>query len=187
MYTFVKIKNTYNNLNIVYKYVLEAHSVNDIIEHTKKYLYPQIEDGIQDSITGSRSHPSTMWRSATEQLARINEVSLMDSSIQLENCIIQGKVKNLLKFGKIYLSKNGSYFLPSKTMKIVATKKCETLDYPDNFFTKKDIKISKWPKGIHWYVRIGEADVREKDGTNKWLSYNRAMEVACSYLEVLNK
>jgi hypothetical protein len=49
-------------------------------------------------------------------------------------------------------------------------------------YTEKDINITKWPGGKHYYARIGNMQVMDENGDTKWNTYERAFEVAKKYL-----
>jgi len=56
----------------------------------------------------------------------------------------------------------------------------------DKMFTEKDIKISRWSGGKHWYAKVGPFDVRFNN-EYKWFSEETAHKKALKFLEELRK
>ena len=80
-----------------------------------------------------------------------------------------------------YLGDLCSYGLDSQKM---ATVYRDKLVFPN--YTKKDIRISKWGDGgAHYYAKVGEIEVKEKDSKGevvmKWNSYEEAYQKALEY------
>ena len=178
-YKFVKLED--EKLHMKHGWILEATDISTILEHTDKYMSTVIEKGIQDYFRNQKYHPNTDWRGMIESMAKIQESTPLSASILLENKVLQGKIKTFLKFGVIYLRENGSYMTTydglSETDVIFQGDK---MIYPN--YTKDDIKVRQWDKGVHYYATIGNFNVTQ-NGVPKWSTYDKAYEVALKYLK----
>lgn len=186
MYTFVKIKNTYKDLNIEYPYMFRATSAQDIIDFNKAYLGPIIEEGVVDLASGNK-HARTFWRNTVEQLAAIKGSSFLQESMNLEIDLASAKHQAILKYGEIYINKNGGFTIPTEYMYILDSIEKEDLVFPNKIYTEKDIKITRWPKGIHYYAKIEGVDVKDEYGDLKWSSHEIAFNKAKEFLLKMNK
>lgn len=82
------------------------------------------------------------------------------------------------KYGAIYINQAGGYcFGFDETEKIER----EDLIYPESDYYKVDIK--KWPYGSHYYLYINGKQIYDTSGNAKWNTYERAREIADSYIE----
>jgi hypothetical protein len=53
-------------------------------------------------------------------------------------------------------------------------------------YSEKDIKLSKFRYGSHWYAKIRNIDVVDEIGNVKWNTEEMAMQKAKEYLKTLN-
>lgn len=84
------------------------------------------------------------------------------------------------KYGAIYINRMGGYcFGFDETERITK----EELIFPDDDYT--DISIKKWPYGSHYYLYINGRQIHDEFGNIKWNTYERAKEIAKSYLQSL--
>lgn len=59
----------------------------------------------------------------------------------------------------------------------------ESYDFPTWKWTIKDVKISKFDGGTHWYATLPDGRSIEWQGDTKWPTADRARESAKAYLE----
>ena len=73
----------------------------------------------------------------------------------------------ILKGKKILINSTLFGFCPynPKTQKIIQTVKRKVLIFPSNTLSEKDIKVTKWEGGKHWYVKIGQHQMENKFNT----------------------
>ena len=78
----------------------------------------------------------------------------------------------------LVIQKNGSYFSCKKEeIKIIENSK----------LSEKDIKITRWKNGKHWYAKVGMHDVIDEKGNVKWNSFDEAYKEAKKFLNNINK
>lgn len=93
--------------------------------------------------------------------------SLVDDMKLLSDEFLGGYYRIFIDMGIIYICKNTAIrpLRPSDIVTIHNEKYNNKLIFPD--YTKKDIKISKWGGGSHWYATVGGTQV-ERRGKIKW-------------------
>jgi len=98
-----------------------------------------------------------------------------------------GYARIFCECGKIFVNRNlGFCTLPDQfEPKILRSIKATRFIFPE--YTEKDIKVSQWAGGKHWYAKIGTVDVQDKNGNVKWSSYESAFQVAKQSLNELNE
>ena len=192
-YTFVKIKDTRTGLE--YPWILECKDIMTLKEHTEKYMGHTIGKGVEDWFNVNkksvqltpdyryRPHLSTDWGAVVYQMMDINGGTFLEHSTRLETQIFQGKVKFLLDGKKIYLREVGSYMIDSDSFVITNKIVTDKMVYPE--YTEENIKITKWDGGTHYYAKIGNMDVVDEDGNQKWDTYDEAYQMALEELKTL--
>jgi hypothetical protein len=68
-------------------------------------------------------------------------------------------------------------FPPRETHKIIQEKESEELVFPEG----GKARFLQWPNGHHWYVKIGDVDVKV-DGEMKWDTKEKAEEAYQKFL-----
>ena len=92
--------------------------------------------------------------------------------------VVQHKALALAKDGRIFINQNGGYFSWTQNYEILESKESDR--FPQ--YEKKDIKVSKWPEGTHWYITCDGAKV-EVDGIPKWINEKDAWDAAKRWLK----
>jgi hypothetical protein len=139
-YKFVKLQRT-DLKDYIHTWILECSDLETLIEHTEKYMNTQIKNGIRDYIDEAKGyrHFKTHWGSLIKKMQNINGESMINVSLNMEQKVIQGKIKNLIKYKTLYLRPNGSYMVPYKNLKIIDEIIMSKMTYPE--FTENDILI----------------------------------------------
>lgn len=104
-------------------------------------------------------------------------LNIMDAIIQFRLCLFSQMCEAIREHGYIVINKVGGYHCgPIQYSQFVHRK---TFTWPD--FKESDIRISQFPGGDHFYVRIGDMELHE--GTEiKWNTRSEAMAVAKRYI-----
>jgi hypothetical protein len=92
--------------------------------------------------------------------------------------VVKGKVKDLAKHGRILINQNGGYFYWHDGLSVLDT--CKNNKFPQ--YALKDVKVSKWPEGTHWYITVNGCAV-VVDGMEKWKSEKNAWDAAKKWVE----
>ena len=109
--------------------------------------------------------------------AEQRHLTMIDATIQFKMYAFTQMSEAIRESSYILINKAGGYHRGPVSYSQFTNRK--TFTWPD--FKEKDIKISQFPGGTHWYVRIGEMELRENDEI-KWNTYDEAMAAAKRYI-----
>lgn len=182
MYHFVKFNSTW---------YLKVESVKDISDHFKKVCGREIEQGWNDFKDNtrikkdengnneliSRNHSTSVWRNVVELTMQIKGDSWMNSANELEQRTYKDRINHFLKGDFVYLTDGLQYFVAKEEPKYDEDKWSDELKYPYKF-DFEEVRFIQWPNGIHWYAKIGNIDIVDKYGNQKWRDKYYAMEIA---------
>ena len=179
MFKFVKIKDKFGNIN---NFTLLCDSLSILEAHTNiimKGVYENAHLNFQNTECKGY-HVSNSIANLWMVLSGLNGKNILESSIALEEKTLQDRIDMLDKYGKIYLDKNGTYRPPDEDEEIVEIIEIDSLDYPEyqGAYTLDDIRIIAWDRGMHFYAKVGDLDVVDKDGNQKWNTWSEAREQA---------
>ena len=113
------------------------------------------------------------------------QVSMMDLNSFLVDKIFKVKLDIVGKGQTIYINKSGG-FMPSLAPDYTINETITSNEFVFPAYTEQDIKITRWPNGVHYYARIAHMDVRV-DGEMKWRTYELALEKAMLFLNKLRQ
>lgn len=194
MYRFVKICPKGKTNEKGYWYFV-PNSIEQVQEHFTKIFGQEISAGIKDKIGAVQfnHHPNTAWRSAVDTTNMFSGNPWVVDAVNLENLVLQNRIKDFLKYGEIYLADGVQQFMYREDMfEIVEDIESEMLSYPrEAQFHLEEVRYMQWdipgyPKGEHWYAKIGNLDVRDNAGNMKWDTKEEAEKAAEWFCEELN-
>ena len=114
-------------------------------------------------------------------------------AVNLENAVLRNRINDFLKYGEIYLADGVQQFMYREDMfEIIETVESKMLSYPrEAQFHLEEVRYMQWdvpgfPKGEHWYAKIGNLDVRDKEGNMKWNTKAEAENAAAWFCQELN-
>ena len=117
----------------------------------------------------------------------------LEDAVKLENQVFQNRIKDFLKYGKIYLADGVQQLIFNEDVhEIVEEVECDELIYPrEAHFHIEEVRYMQWdvpgyPKGEHWYAKIGNMDVKDKQGNMKWNTKEEAEKAAEWFCQELN-
>ena len=142
-------------------------------------------DALRFRLDTKDQYHSTYGRSATldraiELIAEDNHSSYFEAAEILHKTIIHQQADAIKKEGGIYINPVGGYHCVSSKPTNHPIYRSEKLVWPK--LTKRDIKISKFEGGQHYYAKVGTVEVKDANGI-KWNTYEEAYAKA---LELLN-
>lgn len=104
-------------------------------------------------------------------------LTIIDAIIQFRMCVFSQMCEAIRESEYIVINKVGGYHRgPVEHSQFVNRK---TFTWPD--FQENDIRISQFPGGEHYYVRIGDMELHE-NGAIKWNTREEALTVARRYI-----
>ena len=200
MYKFVRIAPIDKSTNGLWYF--KPNSVEQVVEHFNKIFGKEISAGIRDKMHSVESkHPDTAWRFAVDSICHVkgfgwncHGLPWIEEATKLENTVLNGRIKDFEKGLDFYLANGVQEFIPIwDRYEIVETFESDTLSYPVAVqYHFEDVRYMKWDmdwlevKGTHWYAKIGNEDVRDKDGNMKWDTKEEAEEAARWFCQELN-
>lgn len=208
MYKFVKIKPKnytkdsltkdafYNRVSGGTWYFV-PNSVEQVKEHFNKIFGQEIKAGVHDKVTGYK-HASTPWRHAVDMITMFNLKNLENNhwlfnATLLENEVLNNRIKDFEKGKDIYLADGVVQFSPSWDMyEIVEEKEMNELIYPrEAQYHLDEVRYMQWDvpgvsKGVHWYAKVGNFDIVDEKGNQKWDTKEEAMAAAEWFCQELN-
>lgn len=194
MYKFIKVKNPFGAKG--HQWFFEPENVSQIIEHFEKYFGREVKLGIKDKMT--EHHAVTPWRNVVDVtqgayllMGRQVGKSWLRTAIELEDQTLKDRVNYFTTGRKLYLAAGLSYTIPNDNeefmSRIVKTVEQETLQFPEDKLSASEARYLKWDYGKHWYAKIRDLDVVDKDGNQKWSSKIAAQEAVKWFVRKENK
>lgn len=149
----------------------------------ENYLY-----GKEYNKNGTKHSPHYKEAPITQAVVIYGEnhnYNILQSLVGFQAEVASDQLNCINKSGAIYVNRNGGYHSYSSKDKEYAVVKKHEIIFPKfskKDFSKKDIRIRKFPYGNHYYAYIGNQEVRNGDVV-KWNTYEAAYEQAEKYLE----
>ena len=194
MYKFVKIANRHLEDRKGHWYFV-PESLVQVREHFEKIFGQEISAGVKDKLGSieKNKHPETAWRCAVELKGMFSGEPWLVTACKLENEVLQNRYQDFLKYGKIYLADGVQQLgFCEDVHEILEEVEKDELVYPEEAqFHLEEVRYMQWdvpgfPKGTHWYAKVGNMDVRDKEGRMKWDTKAEAEEAAAWFCQELN-
>ena len=197
MYKFVKIAPKFGEHKGIGTWYFVPNSVEQVIEHFKKIFGQEIKAGVHDKFNGYH-HASTAWRQAIDELTRFNLNNLENNhwllnATMLENEVLNNRIKDFESGMEMYLANGVTQFFPiwDRCEKIGEVESDELVYPVEAQFHFEEVRYLQWnmpgiTKGQHWYAKIGNMDVKDKDGNMKWNTKEEAEAAAKWFCQELN-
>lgn len=115
-----------------------------------------------------------------------NGINGLDAAMLFKEQIINDQINEIKSGNTLVINKIGGYWAltpeeisgDKKKYKQWCRKK--ELIFPN--FSKKELKIKKFPLGNHWYAYLGDVQLRDNDKV-KWNTYEEAYEYAQQFIK----
>lgn len=192
-YKFVKIRPKNSDKNGFWYFV--PNSIEQVQEHFNKIFGQEIKAGVKDKFgtIEFNKHPETAWRHAVDITNMFSGNPWVVDAVNLENQILHNRINDFLKYGDIYLADGVQQFMyRDDIFEITEEIESEILSYPrEAQFHLEEVRYMQWdvpgfPKGEHWYAKIGNLDIKDKDGNMKWNTKEEAEKAAEWFCQELN-
>lgn len=169
---------------------LKIDSLKDLFDYYDKVDNHRMTDG-WDSATNCKEF-NTKHNSQSNQSkphatylgyciglrAAINKTSALQAITDMQEQKLNAQIEELYKGNNIYINRSGGWHFGKNDYKQWCDK--EVLVFPD--FKKNQIKIEKFPGGVHFYAYIDNMQVRDGD-ILKWNTYEEAYKQASKYIK----
>lgn len=136
-----------------------------------------------DSLRGCHlGHFSNNFAFAVQVYQESKKCSPMEALVYIENETLQTRLKLYADGEVFYLDKGLTCLVQKGSIEVVETIEKDTLLFPDEESLSMDnVRYLKWGEqynGFHIYAKIGNLDVVDKNGNQKWSSYEEAHKAA---------
>ncbi len=155
-------------LNIRYGWVFDIQSPDELLDWWEHVHRSISVESFQDALQASKGVRHARSGEALLVLAGIWETDLVSALGRYEGDRLQGMMGTLQDWERLFINRNGGYFPYMPDLYIVSTREVDLWTLPD-----ETLRILQWPKGRHYYAKIGNEDVIV-DGKMKWDSYAEA-------------
>lgn len=204
MYQFVRFKNKKTQEQSD-KWWFAASTIDDVTEHTERYLKPVMQDGFDNAASKSIQaifrygdvelmlHPNGDVEKSICNVCCINHkptpMALFETANNLLLTAYQQRIKEIFSGKTIYLEDGVKEFgFSPDYYEIAETRNSEKLEYPDTKpLTMNDVRYMQWEGGQHWYAKVGKLDVTDACNNQKWNSKDEAENAAKWFLTEINK
>jgi hypothetical protein len=132
-------------------------------------------------------HVMLETRFLVENIKETKNKSLADDCKILDE-FTTAYVKFFINYGSFVVSPNWAFRDIDNTFEILDKIESKFFIFPEDKkkLTSKDISVTKWPEGKHWYAKVGSHCVINDIGESKWNSYNQAQIEAEKFLDKIN-
>lgn len=150
---------------------------NKTISHWQECISDYLKNAEKYDTTGRYDSFDHTLTYAILRYAEDRHLSMIDACMQFRMKVAAEQLTQIHENGYIVINKAGGYHSgPIEHSQFVHRK---TFTWPD--FKESDIKVSRFPGGTHWYVKIGDMELHE-DGNIKWMTEKEAWEAARRYI-----
>lgn len=204
MYRFVRIRRKNSSDYGTWYFVPKC--VEDLDTHWNASVAPEFKKAVRDRLNGTHfyklgkkeqeqvyvEHPRTNIGWTATQMLEIKGGSFAEQLIGLEQLAYQQRLECLKNGKKMYLPEGVAIYLPCEdNIDIAEEVETEFFKYPTKrFYTMDDVRYMQWNlinnKGAHWYAKIENKDVVDKDGNMKWNTREEAEHAAAWFIEMHN-
>ena len=198
MYKFVKIKRRGSNNSGCWYF--QPQTEEQVIEHFKTIFGREIREGVRDRFKGTHlikdksepdgfwvyhEHPTTPWARAVEPLHCLFGGIWVEHAARLENEVLNNRIRDFRKGNKMYFDNGVIETFLVEGDEIVDEVEKDTLEFPrEAQHSIDEVRYMQWnmpdlpTKGSHWYAKVGNIDIKDKDGNMKWNTKAEAEEAA---------
>jgi len=166
---------------------LKLSTVKELIEHTQKVDPTRIEVAFTDYLSAEvekRTHFSDMLAANCSLLAEIKGTTFVDTIFNTLTGSFKYKLEKIIKGYNVFINPSGGYTFDTTTYEsyvVLETITKKGLIYPMKDI--KDVRYIKWPQGTHWYAKIGNIDIVDDRGSQKWDTKKEAEKAAKIFLQ----
>lgn len=179
-YTFVRIHK--KNSGEYGHWYLKPNSQEQVEEHFRKICGRVIKDGVHNYCNSvyvdqngkfQRHHTSDPFSTLVNMELDFRGGTFFERALEIEALALKTRMDSFAKGDEIYLAEGMTVFCMPSTCEIVETIDKDELEYPSKKnWTMEDVRYMQWGlidnKGEHWYAKICNRDVIDKDGNMKW-------------------
>jgi hypothetical protein len=182
---FAIVENHYGGMKLQYGWccvISEMLNLYNYLEHVQqpRMIQAFIASGEQ---LKTRNHHNNRISALVDAISQVKGISVAHAHAEVADKYVAGCIDLIEKYGTIYIQRSGGYFGHSSDIKIIKVTETVKFVWPSDKLTMKDINISQWAGGKHWYVSTKDGQ-RVTDGDmDKFNTYKYAEEVAERFIK----
>lgn len=194
-YHFVKVR-TVGDPESEGTWYFKPENTTDVLEHWNKYVASEIHDGVQEYVEHLKAHAenryighyTTMWGSMIEQITSVTSQPSIVSIMKQETELYYNRMRDISNGLEIFLSEGLTVFMLTEGYtEIVEHYYSDVLAFPHEKYTLDNVRFIMWKGGKHWYAKIGNVDIVDSNGNQKWNTKAEAIQAAKEYLKSCTK
>lgn len=209
-YKFARFKNKLGKEYSEWWFIVETRQ--DVIEHTEKFFKPAMQIGLDTNLNKSIEtimhpwgwfedgdpnhfgHPDSIAERAIQVETRLKygelwPMTMCNGANSLFETVFENRMKDVEK-RKLYLAPEVNEFAYAEgnnLYDICEIIESETFEYPPAVHILNNVRYMQWPGGEHWYAKIGNDDITDFNGNQKWNTKKEAEEAAKWYIENIHQ
>lgn len=168
---------------------LKIHNADELCAYYETFAPTRMGKVFENFVYGkewntqSNTHaPHLKEAQLTDAIVRygsIHNYNIIQAIKGFQLMVVERQLDSIKEYGAIYVNRVGGYHsFYSKEEECAIVRRNEIV-FPN--YNKKDIKISKFPYGNHWYAYVGDLEVQDGD-VIKWNTYEEAYKKAEEFL-----
>ncbi len=119
---------------------------------------------------------------------RSDRRTIIDDYAYMEEKLMSGYLKIFKDHGIIFITENNAIRpIHNHKKNVVNSVERDSFEWPKTDYTEENINIIRWPRGKHYYAKIGAIEVVDDDGNIKWPTAESAEEQAKLFLKKMEK
>ena len=211
-YEFVRLKSKRDGKEDTVWY-FRAKTLNDVTLHTDRILRPILQGGYNSfsekfgtalsrylnckqkdiHIDFFLAHADNDIEAAIRNIDALRfdkhrPLSMFETTNQMLLDAYKTRIETLMNYGECYLANGVQQFGYSEEYyEICEQRFSDEFVFPaQHLATIDDVRIIQWPGGSHFYAKVGNVDIVDSRGNQKWNSEEEARKEAAKYI-FLNK
>lgn len=193
-YHFVKV-GLVNDPTYQGTWYFKPETKEDVDEHWNKYVACEINDGVKEYVDHLKAHAegayighyTTQWGSLIASLTDVTEQPSIVRIMKEETELYYNRMRDINAGRDIYLSEGLTVFMLTEGYtEIIEHYYSDVLAFPHEKYTLDNVRFIMWDGGKHWYAKIGNIDIVDQTGNQKWNTKEEATQAAIEYLKRYN-
>jgi hypothetical protein len=164
-----------------YLNMLLIENMEDLYEYFETLATTRVKEAAQDILETAKtgSHNRTRIGAFAQTMQNHTGQGAIHVLCEVAGRVQATQIMKVAQGIKLAVNPSGGYFTIPENAKIE--------QIPMFKYTEKDINITKFDGGKHYYATIGGLEVVDEWGDKKWNTYAYAEQIAKKYLKNLNK
>lgn len=135
-----------------------------------------------DHFKDLEQHAMALTLLGTDDKKELSRKTCVDDVMLLHDRFLN-PYRDIFENGKhpLMVNKNMGFRTLDETCRILERRFADKIEFPH--YDEQDIRITRWPGGIHYYAKIGALEVQDAEYKTKWNTAEEARRQAKLYLE----